>query len=108
MLAIGQAGSVRHVALEKAQVRAGLRAAPSSASGGTAARTAATTPAKGGARRGSGRQSGGFGTIVDGHPSLDREYVACASVTEQAACLVDLATDPGILAHTWGGWRPWL
>lgn len=32
----------------------------------------------------------------------------CASVEEQVACLIDLATDPNILGRTWGGWEPWV
>ncbi|KAI9262203.1 hypothetical protein BDA99DRAFT_438677 [Phascolomyces articulosus] len=30
----------------------------------------------------------------------------CASVQEQVRCLIDLATDPHILGHTWAGWSP--
>lgn len=111
VLVQGQAGCVRHKALAKAQEREGLRA-PAAPRGGGAA--AATTPASkgkaagGASRRGSsGRHSAGAGMSSAGR-SLEREYVACSSVQEQAACLVDMATDPGILAHTWAGWRPWL
>jgi DNA-dependent protein kinase catalytic subunit len=32
----------------------------------------------------------------------------CASVEEQVECLLALATDPGVLANGWSGWRPWL
>ena len=32
----------------------------------------------------------------------------CASVEEQMACLLELATDPVVLATSWSGWRPWL
>jgi hypothetical protein len=32
----------------------------------------------------------------------------CASAQEQAACLVDLATDANVLGRMWKGWRPWL
>jgi|APGre2960657444_1045066.scaffolds.fasta_scaffold01805_4 hypothetical protein len=32
----------------------------------------------------------------------------CASTLEQAACLVDMATDANILGRCWRGWRPWL
>jgi hypothetical protein len=32
----------------------------------------------------------------------------CASAQEQAACLVDLATDANVLGRMWRGWRPWL
>ena len=32
----------------------------------------------------------------------------CADAREQAACLVDLATDTNILGRCWVGWRPWL
>jgi DNA-dependent protein kinase catalytic subunit len=32
----------------------------------------------------------------------------CDSVEEQVACLLELATDPLVLATAWSGWRPWL
>jgi DNA-dependent protein kinase catalytic subunit len=32
----------------------------------------------------------------------------CADAREQAACLVDLATDANVLGRCWVGWRPWL
>ena len=32
----------------------------------------------------------------------------CASVEKQVECLLALATDPGVLASGWSGWRPWL
>jgi DNA-dependent protein kinase catalytic subunit len=32
----------------------------------------------------------------------------CADAREQAACLVDLATDTNVLGRCWVGWRPWL
>ena len=32
----------------------------------------------------------------------------CASVEEQVALLLELATDPLVLATSWSGWRPWL
>jgi hypothetical protein len=32
----------------------------------------------------------------------------CASAQEQAACLVELATDASLLGRAWRGWRPWL
>ena len=36
----------------------------------------------------------------------DKRY--CASVEEQIDCLMELATDPLVLATSWSGWRPWL
>lgn len=32
----------------------------------------------------------------------------CDSVDQQMACLLELATDPVVLAASWSGWRPWL
>ena len=32
----------------------------------------------------------------------------CDSVEQQVACLLELATDPLVLATSWSGWRPWL
>ena len=32
----------------------------------------------------------------------------CADVDEQVRSLIDLATNPDILAVAWSGWRPWL
>ena len=32
----------------------------------------------------------------------------CGSVEEQVRCLLELATDPLVLATAWSGWRPWL
>jgi DNA-dependent protein kinase catalytic subunit len=37
-----------------------------------------------------------------------RAGAVCASVEEQVECLLALATDPGVLASGWSGWRPWL
>ena len=37
-----------------------------------------------------------------------RAGAICASVEEQVECLLALATDPGVLASGWSGWRPWL
>lgn len=111
MLVKGPEHSVRRKALDRAQERAfGVK----STALGTGAVAATTTPAAkkgGGSRRGSARQSTGGGaddaTAGGGGPS-DRDYVPCRNVQEQAACLVDLAMDAGVLAHTWGGWKPWL
>lgn len=33
--------------------------------------------------------------------------VQCESVSEQVDCLIDMATDPNILARTYFGWDPW-
>jgi len=33
--------------------------------------------------------------------------VQCASVSEQVDCLIDMASDPNILARTWFGWDAW-
>jgi DNA-dependent protein kinase catalytic subunit len=32
----------------------------------------------------------------------------CATVADQVACLVDLATDPNILGRMYGGWAAWV
>ena len=32
----------------------------------------------------------------------------CADVAQQVACLVEMATDDGILGRAWGGWEPWV
>ena len=40
--------------------------------------------------------------------STDSADTKCTSVEEQVRALLDLATNPEILAVTWSGWRPWL
>ncbi len=32
----------------------------------------------------------------------------CKDVDEQVECLMDMATDPRILANSWTGWKSWL
>ena len=32
----------------------------------------------------------------------------CEDVDEQVECLMDMATDPRILANSWTGWKSWL
>jgi DNA-dependent protein kinase catalytic subunit len=36
------------------------------------------------------------------------DALRCDSVEQQVACLLELATDPLVLATSWSGWRPWL
>lgn len=40
--------------------------------------------------------------------STDSASTKCTNVEEQVRALLDLATNPEILAVTWSGWRPWL
>ncbi|KNC81333.1 hypothetical protein SARC_06333 [Sphaeroforma arctica JP610] len=30
------------------------------------------------------------------------------TIEQQVDCLIDIATDPNILGHTWEGWEPWM
>ena len=48
------------------------------------------------------------GTAGGGGDVRARAGAICASVEEQVECLLALATDPGVLASGWSGWRPWL
>ena len=48
------------------------------------------------------------GTAGDTRDVRARAGAICASVEEQVECLLALATDPGVLASGWSGWRPWL
>lgn len=48
---------------------------------------------------------------VPPRPRAAREMIdAAASLTpaQQAACLIDMATDPNVLGRMWVGWKPWL
>lgn len=58
-----------------------------------------------GARDGGGK--GGDGGVAAGGVRATAGEV-CGSVEEQVECLLDLATDPLVLATAWSGWRPWL
>lgn len=62
---------------------------------GTHASVASQRKALRAAARGGGRREGG-----------DAE--ACDGVAQQAAVLVEMATDTNILGRAWPGWRPWL
>jgi hypothetical protein len=59
------------------------------------------------------RGSGARGNVraavcARGAPGANGVAPCCRSAQEQAACLVDLATDANVLGRAWRGWRAWL
>jgi len=65
-----------------------------------------TAGGSGGGGSGGGGAAGGGGGSASSVRSGAGEV--CGSVEEQVACLLELATDPLVLATAWSGWRPWL
>jgi DNA-dependent protein kinase catalytic subunit len=69
---------------------------------------ATATAAAGAAAAGAGAGGDGAAARSGGRGVRASAGEVCSSVEEQVECLLELATDPLVLATAWSGWRPWL